>query len=412
MKKIAKILILLLAATSVQAIEYSWSTLGWTTDLDMYGLPSDGSRLSWGNLRFSPYLEVMYGYDSNPRFAHGNSNNEKSSTAFTATTGTTIGYHSLSQRARLSGNLYYSMDRYNKQGTSNRDAFGQQLALSHGSPSGWNFNASEGWVRAKGRDFTTGDSADRDSLNFNLGVGRSSDRSRWTYGGNAAYERTDYKGGLYNKNDGISAGLYVGRHISPKTTATLSSGYSYRTSKNTDSISQYNLQAGLQSRLLPKVTYSVSGGGNYSRASNGWNNWGASYNLSLGWKISTKLSASLYGSSWLQPSEIANSEYGTYNYVSMYNTLGGGVTYVPFRYLSTTTQALYRRGQYKYMGDYETGSLNGVVDELYMARIAANLSLTDYLSLVASAQYQFVNSDIKEKEYDEYSASLGVRLQY
>jgi hypothetical protein len=327
------------------------------------------------------------------------------------TAGSTLSYNSLSQRTRLSGNLFYSMDRYNQRSADNRDTFGQQLALSYGTPSGYYLNVSEGYVRGKGSDFYTGQSANRDTTNVNLGVGYGSDRSRWTWGANTGYEQTKYAN-FYNQNNAVSAGLYIGRSISAKTLATLSGNYSYRTSKNTDDLHDYNLLAGFRSRLLPKVTYSVEGGVQYSHSSDGWDNWGASYNMSFGWKISDKLSASLYGSSWVQPSEIASEYYGTQNFASLYNTLGGGVTYVPFRKLSTTTQALYRRGQYKHMGEGEAGRLNGCVDDLYMARIAADYALRSWLSLVASAQYQFVNSNVKEKEYDEYSVNVGVRLRY
>jgi hypothetical protein len=263
-----------------------------------------------------------------------------------------------------------------------------------------------------GSSYITGLSATRDTLNLGVGIDRNSPASLWTYGANAAYEQTTYASSYYNGNDAISAGLRVGRVISPKTSVNLSGGYSHRTSKNTDAIDGYNLHLGMASRLQPTATYSMNGGLSYSRSEHGWDNWGASYDVGMGWKISPKWAASLHGSSWIQPAELASRYSDTQNYASLYNTIGMGVNFIPVRRLSTTTQLLYRRNQYKYMGSSTTGSLNGCVDDLFMARLAASFSMTRYLSLVASTQYQTVFSDIKQKEYDEYSASLGLRLQY
>jgi len=352
----------------------------------------------------------MYGYDSNTALAH--KTEKKGSSAVTATAGATVAYTSLSLNTTLSGNLYYSMDRYQSRSQDNRDTYGQQFSLRHATPSGWSFTLTEGYVRGMGSSYTTGMSANRDTMSVGVGAAHSAPSSLWTYNGNAAYERTSYASMYFNQNDAITAGLGLGRAISPKTMVNLSGGWSHRTSKNTDAITGYNLSAGMSSRLLPKTTYNISGGMSYSRSAGGWSNWGASYNMGAGWKISPKWSASLHGSTWLQPSEIASPHSGTQNYVSLYNTLGAGVSFIPVRKLSTTTQVLYRRGQYKYMGNYSNSALNGCVDDLYMVRFAASYALSRHLSLVASTQYQTVFSDIKQKEYDEYSASLGLRLKY
>ena len=411
MKKLVNALAILLLATSASAWEFMFSPLGWNVDLDMYGLPGQATGLRLGKtLVVSPYLECMYGYDSNTSLA--SKSGRTGSSAITTTAGATVAYTSLSLNTSLSGNLYYSMDRYQRAARDNRDSYGFQFSQRHGTPSGWSFTLSEGYVKGMGSSYLNGMSANRDTMSLGLGVGRSSPASLWTYSGNAAYERTSYASQYFNQNDAVTAGLSLGRAISVKTMVNLSGGWSYRTSKNTDSITGYNFMAGMSSRLMPKTTYNISAGMNYSRSANGWSNWGASYNMGAGWKISPKWSASLHGSTWLQPSEIASPYSGTVNYVSLYNTLGAGVNFIPVRKVSTTTQVLYRRGQYKSMDGHTASALNNCVDDLYMVRFAASYALSRYLSLVASTQYQTVFSDLKQKEYDEYSASLGLRLKY
>ena len=422
MKKFAKALAILLLATSAQAWEFMFSSMGWNVDLDMYGLPEHTSGVKWNNLTLSPYLEVLYGYDSNPGRAHKGS---QSSTVGTMTLGSTMAYTSFSTHTSFSGNIYFSTDQYVKNSRdNNKKTFGAQFSQRHSMPSGWYATLSEGYIRGMYNDYSLGTiekyqkrkSASRDTMSLGLGIGRSSPGSNWTYGGNLAYEQTSYSDKqYYNKHDNISAGLSLGRAISAKTSANLSGSWSHRTSKYTDDVDSYSLQAGLSTRLQPKVTYNTSLGLRYSRAANGWDNWGASYDLGAGWKISQKWSASLHGSSWLQPSEIATPNLSTENYVSMYHTIGGGVNYIPLRRLSTTTQYLFRRGQFKYIGAYDPDkgyALNDCVDNLHMLRFAATFTLTRYLSLVGSAQYQTMYSDMKEREYDEYSASLGLRLKY
>jgi len=286
------------------------------------------------------------------------------------------------------------------------------LSLRYATPGGYYVNVSEGFVRGMTSNYSTGDSADRDTWNLGLVIGHASPRSRWDYSVNAGYESTSYESNYYNNNEAFTGGFRLARDLTAKTMLNLSGGYSYRTSSNTDNMQVYNLQVGLNSRLLPKVTYSISGGLQYSRSSNGWSAWSPAYNMSMGWKISQKLSASLFGSSWIQPSEIASRYYGTQNYASLYYTLGTAVNYIPVRRLSTTAQLLYRRANYKYMGDTTTGVLNNSGDDLYMARLAASVSLTRFLSLVASMQYQTTFSDIKAKDYDQLTATLGLRLKY
>jgi len=420
MKKFAKALAVLLLATSAQAWEFMFSSMGWNVDLDMYGLPEHSSGVKWNNLTLSPYLELLYGYDSNPARAHGGS---KSSTVGTMTLGSTMAYTSFSTHTTLSGNVYFSTDQYVKNSRdNNKKTFGAQFSQRHSMPSGWHATLSEGYIRGMYNDYYYGaveqsgktrKTATRDTMSLGLGVGRSSPASNWNYGGNVAYEQTNYSyKDLYNKHDNVSGGLTVGRALSAKTSANLSGSWSHRTSRYTHDVDSYSLQAGLSSRLQPKVTYNTSAGFRYSRAQNGWDDWGASYDVGAGWKISQKWSASLHGSSWLQPSEISSQSQGTQNYISTYQTIGGGVNFIPVRRLSTTTQYLFRRGQFKYIDGKTENTLNDCVDNLHMIRFASTFTLTRYLSLVGSAQYQTLYSDIKLREYDEYSASLGLRLKY
>lgn len=407
MKKLIATLAFVSAAAVLNAAEYSFSPFGWLTELDIYGVPERSQGIRWNNLRFSPYVEVLLGYDSNPPLAH---NWDGGSWDITATASATLTYISPTERTLASGNLFYSIDRYFQRAKNDRDTWGFNLSMHHETPKGYYFTFAPGYTHAASDDYYNGETADRDTLNLSISAGRDSILSRNVYGATVSYQKTDYESDAYNDNDALGISAFIGRNITPKTALTLSGSYYHRSSDNTDDLDNYSLRLGLRSRLQAKVWYTMEGGVAYSETSD-WHKWSPSYKVSFGWKISPKLSTSVYGSTWVQPSETSNRG-GSYNYASMYYTIGAGVTYTPVRRLSTTTQVLYRRNEYEYMGDYGTSYLSGTADDLYMARIAATFALTPYMSFVASASYQNQQSTRKLNEYDEYSVALGVRLRY
>lgn len=363
----------------------------------------------FNNLQISPFVNLQYKYDSNV----DTDSREYSDSSFSVNPGVDLKY--VGNNWGLKGNAFYGYEWYHDYEDLDAERYGESLQFWAESEKGWKFVLGQRYLADQQTDSILdggrGIWRDREQFDVNSALDYKISELHGIRLA-AAYSSLDYKrtNGKYVPMygwDEWTATLELSRKISEKSNFLVSGGIqSYESdgaTRGTDSRSMgYNLMAGIGSRATERITYRMMTGASFfdyakSEMETGWR-----YSVDVNWLINRKLAFSLAGSSYFQPSEREQ------NQAQEVYTLSGGLTYRPFRKLSTSFDLAYRREEDQYG--------QGDTDDQFSTRLRADydwIRTRDFsVDLYASVEYLKRYSDDSYYEYDRFVGMLGMRIFY
>ena len=372
---------------------------------------ADEYGFRFNNLTISPYVNLEANFDSNVDI----DTNQYDDWYLTVNPGVDLTY--TGNNWGLSGNLWYSYDKYQQYDVLDEPRYGESLKGYWVSPKGWNFVLGQSYLKSKSNDSILdggrGIWRERDYLDFQGALSyQMSERTGATLSGQ--YSELNYKndntkyGRLYGWQE-WSVGLQLARKLTEKSNLLLSGTHQEYEADNAQGAGWknksegYSLMAGLGSRATERITYrALTGASLFSYGDQG-NVVGWTYSLDANWVINDKWAATVVGSSYFQPSETeANQSMQVY-------TISSGVTYRPFRKLTLYGDIAYRQEKDEYE---RAGFGEKMQDDIWSARFRADYRLQRYVSIYAGLEYSDWTSDRKEYEYDRILGTIGVKLRY
>lgn len=370
---------------------------------------SHGFKLN--NLTISPYVNFEVTYDSNVDL----NTYEYDDWYLTINPGVDLTY--TGNDWGLSGNLWYSYDKYHQYDELDEPRYGESLKGYWESPKGWRFVAGQSYMKSKSNDsiLDGGRGIWRERDYFDLQGALSyqvSERTGVTLSGH--YSDLNYKndiskyGSLYGWDE-WSVGLEYSRKLTQKSNFLLTGTYQEYESEGAKGgrwkrgSEGFSLMAGLGSRATERITYRAVTGASWFDYGEQGNIVGWTYRLDMNWLINSKWAMTVAGSSYFQPSETeVNQSMQVY-------TISSGVTYRPVRKLTLRGDVAYRREADEYE---RAGQSAKMVDNVLSARFRATYHLQQYVSVYAGLEYTDWESDAKYYEYDRILGTLGLNLRY
>lgn len=371
-----------------------------------------GRGFKYNNLSVSPFVNLEYTYDSNVDYdKHNYADN-----IFRVNPGVDLTY--TGNEWGLSVNGWYAYDWYTKYDILNADRYGDSIAFYRESASGWRFIFGQKYLKSSQNDSLLeggrGLWRDRSELSFNSALSYElSERTTITLSGsysNLKYDADPMQyASLYGWKE-WTGGLELARKLTEKSNLLLNGGYQNYVSDGaaggTSSQSTgYSLQAGLGSRATQKISYRALAGMNWFDYAGGDQIGGWTYSLDASWAINKKWAWSVAASSFFQPGEREQNQA-----MKVY-TISSGVTYRPMRKLTTRLDLAYRREENEYVSSYAP-ALGNIMEDRFEARLRADYTVTQYLTVYCGLEYQDQLSDDPDYEFDRYRGTLGVNLRY
>ena len=363
----------------------------------------------FNNLNISPYVNIQYRYDSNVDSAH---RGEFDDSILTVTPGVDLKYKG--NNWGLDGHAFYGYDNYIKYDELDTHRWGERLKLWYDGER-WKLVLGESFIYSKESDSIIdggrGYWRERDQLQFTGAFSYDlSEASRMTV--DAAYSQLDYHNDskryapLYGWHE-WSAGLEFARRLTQKTNWVLAGGVQGYESDNAtrnglkNESYAYDIQGGISSRATERITYRLLAGVSWFDYATDDINTGWIYTANVNWLLSKKWAASFTGSSYYQPSE------SKANQANKIYSLSGGLTYRPYKRVTTTFNLAWRREE----EEYKTYQYDQHIDTL-AARVRASYQFARYASVFVGAEYSERFSDNSNCEYDRYILSTGLKLFY
>ena len=365
----------------------------------------------FNNLTVSPYVNLEANYDSNVNLTK----RELDDWYLTINPGVDLTYKG--NDWGLSGNFWYSYDKYMEYDELDEPRYGESLKGFWASPKGWRLVVGESYMKSKSNDsiLDGGNGIWRERDYFDLQGALSyqvSERIGVTLSGQ--YSDLNYKNNnekyapLYGWSE-WSAGLEVAHKLTEKSDFLLSGTYQEYESDGAKGArwksgsSGFSLMAGLASRATERITYRVLTGASWFDYGAQGNTVGWRYSLDVNWMINDKWAVTAVGSSYFQPSETeVNQSMEVY-------TISGGATYRPFRRLTLRGDIAGRREADGYL---RAGYNEKMVDYVLSARFRATYQLQQYVAIYAGLEYADWQSDEKAHEYDRILGTVGLNLRY
>ena len=367
--------------------------------------------IRFNNLTISPYVNLEANFDSNVDI----DTQGYDDWYLTINPGVDLTY--TGNDWGLSGNLWYSYDKYQQYDVLDEPRYGEKLTGHWASPKGLSLVVGQSYMKSKSNDSILdggrGIWRERDYLDFQGALSyQIGERMGLTLSGQ--YSDLNYKndsnkyGKLYGWEE-WSVGLQLARKLTEKSNFLVSGTYQEYESEGAQGngfkrgSEGYSLMAGVGSRATERINYRLMTGANWFDYGNQGNTVGWTYSIDVNWLINNKWSATVVGSSYFQPSETeANQSMQVY-------TISSGVTYRPFQKLSLHGDIAYRQENDEYG---RTGYGVKMEDDIWSARFRANYQLQQYVSVYAGIEYTDWQSDRKEFEYDRFLGTVGVKLRY
>lgn len=372
---------------------------------------SHGFRFN--NLTISPYVNLEANFDSNVDI----DTREYDDWYLTINPGVDLTY--TGNDWGLSGNFWYSYDKYQQYGDLDASSYGERLKGYWQSPKGWNLVMGQSYMKK-------GKSSDDSILNGGRGIWR--ERDYLDFQGALSYQISERMGvtlsGQYSdlnyKNDSDkygklygweewSVGLQLAHKLTEKSNFLVSGTYQEYESDGAQGqgfkrgSEGYSVMAGVGSRATERITYRLMTGASWFDYGDQGNTVGWTYSIDANWLINSKWAATVAGSSYFQPSETeANQSMQVY-------TISTGVTYRPFQKLSLRGDIAYRQENDEYG---RAGYNVKMEDDIWSVRFRADYQLQQYVSVYAGIEYTDWQSDRKEFEYDRIFGTIGVKLRY
>ncbi len=381
-----------------------------TVVLGLSSHAQDTQGFKYNNLTVSPYVNLEYAYDSNV----DRDKDEYDDSILTVSPGVDLTYRG--NDWGLTGNAWYGYDEYLDYDDLSGDRYGESLKFYTESAKGWRLVLGESYLKSKQNDsiIDGGRGIWRDRELFELNGALSyqfSERTGVTLTGlhsdlNYMNDSNQYAP-LYGWREEV-VGLEIARKLTEKSNLLVNGEYqtyeSNGAKNGVDSSSTgYSLMAGLGSRATERISYRALTGVSWFDYAEGDQLTGWTYSLDADWLISKKLSASVSGSSYFQPSE------DQMNQAMQVYTISAGLTYRPMRKLSTHYDLAYRRQDREY-SDVDVGG--GGSDDIYSARARADYQLMRHVTVYGSLEYEKELSDSTYLEFDRYLATLGLNFRY
>lgn len=372
-----------------------------------------------GRLNISPYVSAGVFYDDNPDFVRKGEKGGKF--------GTEEEYDSFGYRIRpgvdlklpgndvnLTGNAFYSLERYEEDFMEDRDEWGESLGFSYNAPRDLDFKLNEHYryVREQDEDSVRWD--DR----YEMGVGGSvhkgiGEKTDVTVSGN--YSELDYDSETLYDWHRYGVGAALSRAVTEKMNAKITGRYSGSESDRQDGTADtWTGLIGVSSRATDKISYDLNVGFHQYTGFKGDNSkTTVAYSGDVKWAPTDKFNVSLNGSSEFHPSEDE-----ALNSIRSYR-VGLGASYRPVERWLFTSRLSLRQQDYTKPVKEGSGTLmsSGIIgrhrrDNYYTFSVGASFMLTKNASLNGNFIYSFDDSTISDYEYDRWRATLGITLRY
>ena len=364
----------------------------------------------FNNLSISPFVNLEYEYNNNVDY-----DKEKyKDSSFSLNPGIDLKY--AGNNWGLEGSAWYGYEWFNKYDELNKNRYGENLRFYKESEKGWRLVLGESYLRSEENDSILdggrGIWRDRETLELTGALSyQLGEKTGITLSG--MYSHLDYK---RNNNkyaplygwDEWSAELEFSRKLTEKTNLLLAGGVqSYESDGTSSGVNEqstgYSLMAGLGSRATEKISYRALTGVSFFDYANNDSKAGWTYSVDMNWVINKQWGLSIAGSSYYQPSEREQ------NQANKIYSLSSGLTYRPFRKLTTSADLAYRREETEYA---HTRVSDGQHEDTISGRLGANYLLMRYATIYTNLEYDKRLSDVDDYEFDCFRWILGMRLFY
>ncbi len=414
------------------------------------------------NVNISPFGEISYGHDSNPHSARDYTKEavrekrledpeykgkieESDELVYKAGLDLIIPGNAW----KLDGRAFYLWDNYTSDNIDDEEHWAETLRLSGSTDGGTKWSLSEMIQKVEYDDEIEITQCNRRQTVLNGTVDAAvSDKSSLLLG--AFYTDNHYDDDddvvdealdgrqLRVAYDYSSYGGSVGfaSRLTDKTDWLIRSTYTQFDKENYDSDAHgIDTQIGIRSRTSEKLSFSITAGAEYYKDfeynvydenfdviehTDAEDEVGFTYNVSVEWKITDRLSLTVAGYADYQPAEDVNDN-------SLYaNTIGATFAYRPGENWSFRFGGAYRRedytrdiveredakgNPYSSVGD-EVVDGNNRTDDQVSVFANASYAFTKYSSIFADWHYTDVSSSIDGWDYDRQRYAVGLALKY
>ena len=381
--------------------------------------PDRDYGINVGQANISPYIHLGYFYDDNPDFVR---KGEKGGKYATSDDYDSAGYNIRpgidlklpGNDVTLTGNAFYSLERYDKDFMEDRDEWGESLGLTVNAPRDLDISVSElyRYVSEEDEDAVRWD--DRYELRAGASVHKGiGERTGLTVSGH--YDSIDYDNEYLYDRDSYGIGARLSRAVTEKMNAQVSGHYTGSGSDGQDGTADtWTALVGVSSRATDKITYDLNVGYHlYSGFGSDNDESTVAYSASVKWAATDKFNVSLSGSSEFHPSEDEAD-----NSIRVYR-VGLGAAYRPVeRWLFTArlgyTDEDYTKKVYTGANTIMDGRIAGKNrhDGFYSMSLGAAFALAKFASINGGFVYSFDESSIEAYEYDRWRATIGLSLRY
>jgi hypothetical protein len=357
--------------------------------------PSNGMK--FGDLTVSPYLDVLYIYDSN----YNRSKNGDKAESVTLKPGFDFTYENEGPH-KFSGTFWYLFEEYFDKKQTNSDQWREQLQYRYRSPHEVTFrvdqflgtttkNSPEGSVGYIDEDRT--DYAIQTALRYPISHKNAIELM-------AGVENCDYKDEFSSDRRAYPFDFDLAHRISEKTDVLLGAGYTIEESKGpigSFNSKAYRVMTGLGSAMTEKISYRAEiGAEGYEYGNGGSLEWGPYYRMQWAWQASRKWIWRLVGTGKNQSAAEAGN-YGPY-----YNgSLSAAYQMNRRMSLAASTTVQYN--------EYNKPKRN---DQEVVCRLDYTYRLTKYASLRLGTEASQKTSTDAANEYDRYRVDAGVNFRY
>jgi len=359
--------------------------------------PSKG--LKFGDLTVSPYLDVLYIYDSN----YNRVKNGDTAQSVNVRPGFDFTYENAGPH-KFSGNFWYLFEEYLDQKKIDSNQWREELRYLYRSPREVTFRIDQS-MGTTTRNSPAGSVGyiDEDRTDYEIQTAlRVPISHKNAIEAMAGVENTDYKSETSSDRRAYPFDLDLAHRISEKTDLLFGAGYTLERSKgpqgSVDS-KAYRVKAGLVSVMTEKLSYRASiGAEGYEYGNAGSLKWGPYYNLDLTWLASRKWTWTLAGTGKQQSA----AEEGNYG-LSYNGSLRAA--YQMNRRMSLAASATVQYNEYN-------APTRKREDEDVGVRVDYTYRLNKYASLRLGAEAVTQVSTINANEYDRFRVDMGLNFRY
>ena len=371
-----------------------------------------------GQANISPYVHLGYFYDDNPDFVRKGEKGGKF--------GTSKDYDSWGYNIRpgvdlkipgndvnLTGNAFYSMERYEKDFVEERNDWGESLALTINCPRDLDFRLNQLYKFVHEEDDEAARWDDRQELGFggsvHKGIGEKTDVTL-----RGSYKDLDYDSEALNDRSSYTVGAVLSRAVTEKMNAKVTGHYTGSESEKQDGTADtWTALVGVSSRATEKITYDLNVGYHlYTGFGDDDDESTVAYDGSIHWAATDKFGLRLSGSSEFHPSEDEDD-----NSIRSYRAALSAHYRPVERWLFTARLGYTDQDYTKPVKTGPNTTMGGVTglkrhDRLYSTSLGAAFALAKFASINGNFTYSFDDSSIEAYEYDRWRATLGLTLRY